>query len=36
MKGDNFHHELMTTDFSVLTDLAEWKAVVTAIDGLAY
>ncbi|MEU2721889.1 hypothetical protein [Streptomyces smyrnaeus] len=36
MKGDNFYRELMTTDFSVLTDLAKkWKAVITAIDGLS-
>ncbi len=36
MRGEKFYHELMTTDFSVLTDLAEkWKEVITAIDGLS-
>lgn len=31
----SFYHELMTTDFSVLTDLAKkWGEVVDAIDGL--
>jgi hypothetical protein len=35
MKSGSFYHELMTTDFSVLTDLAKkWKAVIDAIDGL--